>query len=72
MLRKWKQHQGLRATYRNLLTVCCEARASEVAGAICEALRNHRIESKGAILKNILGAAIVACYYVVITNDNNG
>ncbi len=47
MLIKWKQHKGLEATYMNLLTVCCEARAGDVADAICEVLQNHHIESKG-------------------------
>ena len=38
MLREWKQKNGLRATYEELLKVCCEGGDLRTANAICEML----------------------------------
>ena len=46
-LQKWKDKQGLRATYRSLLQVCCNAEASDVAEAVCDVLKLREEKSKG-------------------------
>ena len=40
-MRKWKQKEGLHATYENLLRVCCAAGATDVADTICDVLRSR-------------------------------
>ena len=44
MLRKWKEKQGLHATYGNLLRVCCEGGDASTASTICEVLRRRGME----------------------------
>ena len=46
VLRKWKEKQGLKATYGNLLRICCEAAVPDVATTICEILKS-RAQDKG-------------------------
>ena len=38
---KWKVKQGLQATYRNLLKLCCDGGHTSSAEAICEVLRKE-------------------------------
>ena len=45
-LQIWKWKQGLRATYRNLLQICCEVQAFDVAHTICVVLK-QREEGEG-------------------------
>ena len=35
VLRKWKEKEGLHATYGNLLRVCCEGEDTSTAQVIC-------------------------------------
>ena len=44
MLRKWKEKEGLRATYGNLLRVCCEGGDMSTAQVICDTLREKTKE----------------------------
>lgn len=45
MLRKWKEKQGLHATYDNLLMVCCEAGHTTAVQAICDVLNKRANKS---------------------------
>ena len=44
MLKIWKGKEGLRATYGNLLRVCCEGGDTSTAEAICHTLREKTKE----------------------------
>ncbi len=45
MLRQWKVQQGLSATYRALLKVCCEGGDHSTAETICKVLREKASEA---------------------------
>ena len=45
MLRQWKGQQDLRATYRNLLKLCCEGGDGRSAETICKVLREKASEA---------------------------
>ena len=44
VLRKWKEKEGLHATYGNLLRVCCEGGDTSTAQVICHTLREKTKE----------------------------
>ena len=49
ILRKWKELNGVEATYKKLLRLCCENDIQPIAEAICNMLRSRKY---GEILVN--------------------